>query len=97
MWSQKWALNSEDNNKTLAYPFLSKREGALCLSALYMLVFSDIVLADMSFRRVKDEVLVALDVAGLIQTVSKISKMAQIAYSTFKTCSNVYYTNHCNT
>ncbi len=92
MWSQKWALNSEDNNKTVAYPFLSQREGAL-----YMLVFSDIVLADMSFRRVKDEVLVALDVAGLIQTVSKISKMPKIAYSTFKTCSNVYYRNHCNT
>ncbi len=94
MWSQKWALNSEDNNKTVAYPFLRQWEGALCLSALYMLVFSDIVLADMSFRRVKDEVLLAIDVAGLIQTVSNISKTAN---STFKTCSNVYYRNHCNT
>lgn len=58
-----------------------------------MLVFSDIVLADMSFRRVKDEVLVAIDVAGLIQTVSYISKTAN---STFKTCYNVNDRNHCN-
>lgn len=48
--------------------FLSQQEGALCLSALYMLVFADIVLADVSFRRVEDGVLVVIDVAVLIQT-----------------------------